>query len=74
MSADRELEKLRVLLTHWARHNEEHAREFEEWAARAEKIGAAEVLPPLRAAVEGMRKVNDHLEAALKRLGEPTGS
>jgi hypothetical protein len=69
MSTDRELEKLRVLLTHWVRHNEEHAREFEEWVERARQRGATEVLPHLQGAVESMQKVNDHLLAALQRLG-----
>ncbi len=27
--------KLKILLSHWVEHNEEHAEEFTEWALKA---------------------------------------
>jgi hypothetical protein len=29
------IDKLRVLLPHWIEHNEEHAKEFRDWAQRS---------------------------------------
>jgi rubrerythrin len=59
-----EQEKLRVLLSHWIEHNEEHADEFRRWA---EKAGDA--APDVLAAAERMGEVNQALLAALERLG-----
>ena len=59
-----ELEKLRVLLSHWIEHNEEHAAEFRRWA---EKAGPA--APDVLAAAERMGQVNQALAAALAKLG-----
>lgn len=60
-------EKLRVLLSHWIDHNEEHAGEFRQWA---EKAGAA--APDVLAAAERMAPVNEALAAALAKLGGPS--
>lgn len=59
-----ELDKLRVLIPHWIEHNEEHAREFRQWA---EKAGMAEA--DILLAAERMRHVNEPLMNALEKLG-----
>jgi hypothetical protein len=61
-----EQQKLRVLLSHWIEHNEEHAGEFRRWADQA---GAA--APDVLAAAERMGQVNRALAAALEKLGGP---
>jgi hypothetical protein len=59
-----EVEKLRVLLSHWMEHNDEHAAEFRRWADQA---GPA--APDVLAAAERMGQVNQALAAALAKLG-----
>jgi hypothetical protein len=59
-----EMDKLRVLLSHWMEHNEEHAAEFRRWA---DKAGAA--APDVLAAAGRMAQVNQALAAALIKLG-----
>jgi hypothetical protein len=71
MSEERDLEKLRVLLAHWAEHNREHAEEFRRWAERVEQLGVKEVASNLRAAVEDMEIASNRLGAALDQLGGP---
>jgi hypothetical protein len=61
-----ELDKLRVLIPHWIEHNEEHAREFRQWAEQAGVVEADILL-----AAERMRHVNEPLNEALEKLGGP---
>jgi hypothetical protein len=61
-----ESDKLRVLLPHWIEHNQEHAAEFQVWAAKA-----GEASPEILAAAEMLVKANFSLEAALDKLGGP---
>ena len=57
-------EKLRVLLSHWIEHNEEHAGEFRRWAE-----GAGDAAPDIVAAAEAVTRANESLAAALEKLG-----
>jgi len=66
-----DLEKLRVLLVHWVEHNLEHAREFRQWARRAEESGSEEAASKLEAAAQEMKVLNNSLQAALELLGGP---
>jgi len=59
-----DLQKLRILLTHWIEHNQEHADEFRRWA---EKGGTAK--PEVLRAAERMSDVNQALQEALEKLG-----
>ena len=60
----KDTDKLRVLLSHWIEHNEEHATEFLRWMKKA---GPAR--DDVREAAEAMKTVNRHLSAALEKLG-----
>lgn len=71
MSDSSDREKLRILLTHWVIHNDEHAEEFRRWGDRVEQWEDKAVASDLTAAVRGMAAVNEHLSAALERLGGP---
>ena len=62
-----ELEKLRVLIPHWIEHNEEHAGEYRRWAEDVNEVSA-----DLLGAVEALKKVNQALGVALKKLGGET--
>jgi hypothetical protein len=64
-------QKLRFLLSHWAKHNDEHANEYQKWARRAEQFGGAEVVAQLKQAVQTVETVNRHLINALDLLGGP---
>jgi hypothetical protein len=61
-----ETEIMRVLLTHWIEHNQEHAAEYRRWAKNASKISH-----DLLAAAESLLLVNQALIRALKKLGGP---
>ena len=62
----RETDKLRVLIPHWIEHNEEHAEEFRNWAARA-----GDASEDILSAAETTIQANVTLEAALEKLGGP---
>jgi hypothetical protein len=59
-----DVEKLRVLIPHWIKHNEEHADEFRRWAETSSRTA-----PDLLVAAETMQQVNHTLENALEKLG-----
>jgi hypothetical protein len=61
-----DLHKLRILLSHWIEHNQEHTDEFRRWIDRAGD-SSADIL----AAIEHMTQASSDLERALERLGGP---
>lgn len=69
MSSITDLEKLRILLSHWVNHNGDHVQEYKEWAERAESLGSKEAGLKINAAIEEMSVVNEHLIQALELLG-----
>ncbi|MDD4860442.1 MAG: hypothetical protein PHR56_09640 [Dehalococcoidales bacterium] len=66
--ADREREKLKILLAHWVEHNNEHSDEFREWADKAKTLGETEVGGLMRQAAEEMDRSRGYLAKALKKL------
>ena len=66
MTKTRDLEKLRVLIPHWIKHNFEHANEFRTWASKT-SIARKELLM----AAEYFEKAGCVLEAGLEKLGGP---
>ena len=67
MSSD-EKSKLKILLSYWVEHNQEHSQEFREWAEKAKKMGEEEVGGEILQAVGNMEKVTEILSNTLKRL------
>jgi hypothetical protein len=63
-----EKSKLKIILEHWVEHNEEHSREFKEWAEKAKKMGEKEVAAEILQAVGNMGKVTEIFTKTLKRL------
>lgn len=61
-----EVEKLRVLITHWIEHNAEHASEFRRWAELA-----TEASQDIQAAADNIERSNQALATALEKLGGP---
>ena len=62
--------KLKILLSHWVEHNEEHAEEFTKWALKAKANGKAQVHGHMMKAVHQMKGANKSLLAALEGLKE----
>ncbi len=65
--------KLKTIVNHWLKHNEEHGQEFREWAVRAEELGASEAGQEILAAAQEMDKASEALSRALKRLERMEG-
>ena len=66
--AKTDMEKLEILLKHWVEHNEEHGKDFQEWAEKAKSHGNTEVHDDILRAVEKMREANEYLLRALENL------
>ena len=65
-----ELDKLRILLSHWIEHNKEHGEEFREWAKRASDLGESTVREDMLGAAQYMDQSGESLLRALEKLGE----
>jgi len=63
-----EKSRLKIILDHWVEHNEEHSREFKEWAEKAKQMGEKEVAAEILQAVGHMDKVTEIFTETLKRL------
>jgi len=61
--------KLSVLLKHWIEHNDEHASEFREWAAKAKNQGEAVAGGDILEAVQRLEEASGFLKQALQKLG-----
>jgi rubrerythrin len=65
-------EKLKVLLNYWIEHNNEHEKEFRDWA---EKVGSlsSEAAKQLQKAATKMAAVSDELTKAKQALPKSKG-
>jgi len=61
-------DKLAKLLSHWIKHNEDHAINYRNWAEKAKRNGKDEAAGLLEAAAEMSLAVNEKFEAALAGL------
>jgi len=62
-------EKLMKLLTHWIKHNEDHALNYRNWAEKAKANGRNEAALLLEEAAEMSLTINEKFAAALATLG-----
>ena len=65
-----DLEKLKKLLTHWAEHNEEHAKTYLEWAEKAGESGDKEIYNILKEIAENTKRLDGLFEKAKKIVGK----
>lgn len=65
LSSDQKLVKL---LEHWIRHNQDHAKTYSDWAAKAAVESKGEVAVLLNEAVSLTLDLNRRFEKALKKL------
>jgi len=61
-------EKLKRMMEHWLRHNEEHARSFSDWAERARSMGQAGVAVLIEDVARQSLHQNEQLQKALQLL------
>jgi len=62
-------EKLIKLLSHWIKHNEDHALNYRNWAEKAKANDRGEAAELLEEAAEMSLTINQKFEAALAMLG-----
>lgn len=61
-----EITKLRHLLGHWAEHNTEHARTYQDWAKTADSLGRKELAGLLRKIAEETTAMDAHFQKAME--------
>ncbi|CAB1068216.1 hypothetical protein D1AOALGA4SA_282 [Olavius algarvensis Delta 1 endosymbiont] len=61
-------DKLAKLLSHWIKHNENHAINYRNWSEKAKRNGKDEAAALLEAAADMSLAVNEKFEAALAGL------
>ena len=61
-------EKLIKLLEHWIKHNEDHAKTYQEWAARAKEKNLAHAGSLLEDSAEKTMLINKKFEEAAKLI------
>jgi len=62
------IEKARIRLENWIRHNDHHQGEYEMFAEQLEKLGKNESSRHVREMIEMMAESNESLHKALKAL------
>ncbi|AOY59994.1 conserved uncharacterized protein [Desulfococcus multivorans] len=62
-------EKMKKLLTHWRRHNADHARTYGDWAEKARAHGMDETAGLIHEIEEMTLAINAKVDAALEKLG-----
>jgi hypothetical protein len=72
-----ELEKIAIRLKHWAGHNLEHAKAYEEVAEKLTNLGLGDASGAIRQAIELNAKANEEFASALalieSRVGQVSG-
>ena len=63
------IEKLQILLPHWAEHNQNHAAEFKKWATAARADGAENLAARLDQAAANMAATDSLLKQAVAEVG-----
>ena len=67
-SVDADFKKLKILLSHWVDHNEDHAKDFSEWSQKAIAMGKEETGKAIGEAVECIKKANEFLAIAKEKI------
>jgi len=63
-----DIEKLKILLSYWVSHNNDHIRDHLKWLKNAQEKGLVQVTGELATAIEYLRKANRHMQKARSRL------
>lgn len=63
-------EKLKKMVSHWLRHNADHAATYRQWAERARRAGMNDVAEILESVAEDSQAINGDLERAGRLLAD----
>lgn len=63
-------EKLEKIISHWIKHNEDHAINYRNWAEKAKANGMGKAAAFLAEAADMSLAVNEKFEAALSLITE----
>lgn len=61
-------DKLARLLSHWAKHNHEHAQSYRDWAGQARKAQLAAVADLLEAVAAQTQRIAEQLEGGIASM------
>ncbi len=61
-----EISKLQHLLSHWAEHNIDHAKTYQDWAKKADALGKKELAVTLKQIAEETMAMDSRFKAALE--------
>ena len=61
-------QKMEKLLEHWIKHNVDHAKNYRDWKAKAEKENLTGLAEILEQAALATTQLNENLEKALQEL------
>ncbi len=61
-------EKMVKLLDHWVKHNDDHASNYRDWAAKAKLENLPEVAVLLAEAVDMTRQISEKFKTAAKLI------
>lgn len=64
-----ELEKLKMLLNYWMKHNNEHAEAYRDWAKKASSLGNEELSRILVRLYMEQKRLNRRFEEAKRMIG-----
>jgi tRNA-Thr(GGU) m(6)t(6)A37 methyltransferase TsaA len=63
-----DIDKLKLLMSYWISHNNEHIRDNERWFNKVEEAGLKEVADELEKVIKLSKEANKHIEIASKKL------
>ncbi len=63
-------EKLNKLVTHWIKHNTDHAETYRQWAAKARDEHMEAAADTMESVADASEKINATLETVLKQIGK----
>ncbi len=61
-----EMERLKVMVSHWIEHGREHAKTYEEWAERFKDVEGGRYYRALRLAAEKLYESVECLDSILR--------
>ena len=64
----KDIEKIKLLLPHWIKHNEEHTDEYKRWLERIRKDVSEDIVKNLEKAIQLMEESNKYLKSTLDEM------
>jgi len=64
----RDVEKLKMLLSHWIRHNEEHKNEYKKWLERVKGNVSENIIESFEKVIELSEQSNKYLKSILDKM------